>query len=523
MDTNGRTRPLWLATRRTPRFGPLPGDRTTEVVIVGAGITGITAALLLKRAGKKVILLEAQEVLSGETGRTTSHLTQILDHRYHHIAQRFGKDGARRVAASQGEAIDLIEKLVGELDIDCGFQRVPGHLYAETEAQRAQLEQEAEAAREAGLDVSLTEELPLPFPVKLAMRLERQAQLHPVEYLLPLLEQVSGDGCEVFTHTRVRSFGDGSPCQVETDRGVIRADAVFLATHVPLNKVMLITKVAPYRTYAVASRQTAGLPPGLYWDMYDPYHYTRTHQTPEGTWLIIGGKDHRVGEEDEERAFAELADYARERYGVTEVEHRWSGQIEEPADGLALLGRNRLSRHTYVATGFSGTGITWGTLGAMIVSDLILGRENRFADLYEPARRVALRSPREYVSENLDYPLQLVKDRFERPEVAALAEIPLEEGRLVSVNGKTVAVYRDSAGELHAMSPVCTHLGCHVQWNGAEKSWDCPCHGGRFDARGQVLHGPPVRRLMPVSLEDEQPAERPVGEKPPDDELTDNR
>lgn len=520
MESNGRTKPLWSTTATLPRFQPLPGDCSTDVVVIGAGITGITAALLLKQAGKRVLLIDGLGVLGGETGRTTAHATQILDRRYQQLGKRLGPEELARIAQSHADAIDFIEGLVREHQLDCGFERVPGYLYAETAAQETELRREFEAARSAGLEVSLTDELQLPFEVKLAMRVERQAQFDPARYLAPLVAKLPGEGCEVYTHTRVTDVHDGAPCQVVTDHGVIRAEAVFVATNVPINnKLFLITKVAPYRTYAVAKR-VESFPRGLYWDMEDPYHYTRVQQTPEGQFLIVGGKDHRVAEENEASAFDGLEAYVRERYGYPDFDFRWSGQVEEPADGLALLGRNSISRNVYVATGLSGNGMTYGTLGALIVSDLILGSENRHAELYDPTRLLPARAAKDYVTENLDFPYHLIRDRLRSPDAREVSEVPIGEGRLVPWNGKKVAIYRDSTGTVHAMSPVCTHMGCHVQWNGAEKSWDCPCHGGRYEATGQVLHGPPVRRLAPVDLETGEPAaEQRVGKTDGDEEL----
>lgn len=503
METNGQTRSLWFGTASVPQFQPLPGAREADVVVVGAGITGITAAVLLKRAGRKVILLEGLGVLGGETGRTTSHTTQILDHRYHTVESSFGREGARLVAESMGAAIDRIERFVDEKQIACGFERVPGYLYAETDAQARELDKELEAARRAGLAAHLEQGLPMPFPVQRAMRVDGQAQFHPVEYLSALLEEVPGDGCHVFTHTRVLEVHDGAPCRVVTDRGTVRCGAVFVASHAPINnKVFLQTKVAPYRTYAVAARLDTPFPEGLFWDMYDPYHYTRRQRTADGEYLIVGGEDHRVGKEDEARALAQLERYVRERFGLVDIAYRWSGQVEEPVDGLAFIGRNSASRNVYVATGFSGTGMTWGTLAAMVVTDQVLGRDNRYEALYAATRIKPLASAKEFLVENAEFPYHLVKDRLVPAEAKAVTDVRPGEGRLVQRGGEKVAVYRDETGTLHAMSPVCTHMGCHVQWNGTERTWDCPCHGGRYDATGHVVSGPPVRRLAPVSLEE---------------------
>lgn len=495
-----RTMPYWAEHETAARHPRFSGQATFDVAVVGAGITGITTALLLKRAGRKVALLDMQRVVSAQTGHTTAHLTQLIDHRYHLIEHRFGLEGARLVARSQRDAIEQIAALVAEHRLECGFRRVPAYLYTENALHvEADLHREHDAGKRAGLPVSLTTEVPLPYPVKAALRLEDQAQLHPRAYLLPLVERLVGDGSQVFENTLVTAAHDGSPCRVETQDGVITAQQVVMATDAPsLNKVFLTTKVAPYRSYAIAVRLRKPLPYGLYWDTEDPYHYLRMHEAVSGHLCIVGGEDHKVGQDDAEAAFERLEAWTRSRLDVVSLEYRWSGQILEPSDGLAYIGRNSASRNIYVGTGYSGTGITWGTLAGMILSDLILGRPNPYAELYSATRIKPLAQAKAYLSENVDYPYHLLKDRLAPGDVASIEEVPRGEGRIVRTGFKRLACFRDERGEVTTLSPVCTHMGCHVAWNGAEKSWDCPCHGGRYDARGRVITGPARRDLKPV-------------------------
>jgi glycine/D-amino acid oxidase-like deaminating enzyme/nitrite reductase/ring-hydroxylating ferredoxin subunit len=376
---------------------------------------------------------------------------------------------------------------------------VPAYLYAEREADVAELTRELPAARDAGLSVSFTQEVPLPFATRGALRVEDQAQLHPRAYLRALAEAVEGDGSHVFERTRVVEVKDGSPCRVLTDRGTVVAEDVVEATTTPLNRVALHTKLYPYRSYALAARLEQPLPAGLYYDLDDPYHYVRTHPAP-GTsgseLLIVGGEDHKVGEaSDTQACFARLESWARGRFALGPVVARWSGQVIEPADGLPYIGRNVASRHTWVATGFSGTGMTFGTLSGMVLTDLVLGRPNAWAQLFEPGRVKPAASAKDFVQENADVAFHWVADRLSRAQGASLADVPAGEGRILSVEGRKVAVYREPGGGCHAVSPVCTHLGCHVHWNGAERSWDCPCHGARFSPTGRVLNGPAMKDL----------------------------
>jgi Rieske Fe-S protein len=270
------------------------------------------------------------------------------------------------------------------------------------------------------------------------------------------------------------------------------------------SRFALHTKIAAYRTYAVAARTASLPPPGLYYDGAEPYHYVRTQDTTKGPFLVVGGEDHKVGQDNDTAGrFAALERWLKERWHGAEIVYRWSGQVIEPADGLAFIGRAPGAKRVWVATGFSGTGMTFGTLAGMIIADGIAGRENPFAKLYDATRVKPLAQARRYVAENVDFPKQLAKDRLDRGEVASLAEVPRGEGRLVRLGGKMIAAYRAEDGRLQCLSAVCTHLGCHVQWNDAERSWDCPCHGSRFDAAGRVLNGPAVRALRPVRIQEE--------------------
>jgi glycine/D-amino acid oxidase-like deaminating enzyme/nitrite reductase/ring-hydroxylating ferredoxin subunit len=495
---------LWRGTHQLPRLSPLSGDRETDVAIVGGGVSGLTAAVLLARSGLRVVLLERDRIGSGETGNTTSHLTEAVDGRYQRLRRDFGAENLRLVAQSSRDAIDRIEAFVRESGTSCGFSRVPGFLYAERETDLEGLANELDAARHAGCRVTWVDEVPLPFTAVGAVRWEDQAQLHATAYLAALLADAHTNGVRVYEQTRVVDVHDGKPCRVETDHGVVRARDVFVATNVPVNnRVLLHTKIAAYRSYAIAA-ETRALHPGtqvgagLFWDTDDPYHYTRTQEIDGRSYLIVGGEDHRTGEETETDArYDRLLEYAHLRFGMTAAEYRWSGQIIEPVDGLPYIGRNTASRHVYVATGFSGNGVTFGTLAGMVISDLILGRANPYANLYDATRIKPIAAAYEYVTENAPFPAHLLKDRL---TTMSTEQRPVEslrpgEGGVFATEGGKVAVCRDENGVLHSLSPICTHLACDVAWNQAEQTWDCPCHGSRFSPDGKVMNGPAVTDL----------------------------
>jgi Rieske Fe-S protein len=340
--------------------------------------------------------------------------------------------------------------------------------------------------------------------VKGALRVEDQALFHPREYLLALADRLPGDGSHLFENTKVLEVHDGAPCRVVTEKGTVTAKAVVEATTTPLNRVAMHTKLYAYRTYAVAGPLKGPLEAGQYYDSKDPYHYVRTQRVGEETYVIVGGEDHKVGsEEDTASCFTALESWARERFELKAVTHRWSGQVIEPADGLPYIGRNVGDKHVYVATGLSGTGMTFGTLAGMVLSDLILGNENPYAALYTPGRVKPKAGAKDFIQENAEVAFRFVADRLAKPDGKHLADVAPGEAKILEVEGRKVAVYREDDGTAHAVSPVCTHLGCHVHWNTAERTWDCPCHGGRFSPTGRVLNGPAVKDLPSRKLPNE--------------------
>jgi len=488
---------LWQLTASVPRFAPLTGEIRVDVAVVGAGITGLTAAVLLAERGRSVAVVEKHGIAAGESSNTTAHITVAIDAGYL-LERKYGAEETRLVADASRASFDKILELVDRYAIDCHLRRLPAYYYTENRKHVAELKREAAAARDAGIDARWVQEVPLPFATRGAVLWPDQAQFHPVEYLAALATHAAAAGVQIFERSPVHDVNDGEPCIVETPNERVLAKSVFMATNVPIaGFTHVFLESAPYRTYAMAFESKAEHPDGLFWDTADPYHYTRWQETREGTFLIAGGEDHRTGENDDTKAaFDRLAAYVREKFGEHPLRARWSGQVIEPHGGLALIGS---SGNLYMSTGYSGQGMTFGTFGAMLVTDLITGVENRWKDLFSDSRILPHASVREVVSENLPFPKHLVADRVLSRDVEAKStdEVPAGKGKIIEIDGKKIAAYRDDEGALHCVSPVCPHMKCDVAWNRAERTWDCPCHGSRFTPDGEVLNGPARVPLSP--------------------------
>ncbi|HEV7892432.1 MAG TPA: FAD-dependent oxidoreductase [Pyrinomonadaceae bacterium] len=502
-DDSGETTSPWWAVDETPRSGPLERDARADVCVVGAGIAGLTTACLLAREGLHVVVLDDGVVGGGETGRTTAHLTNVMDERFYNLEGRFGERGSRLAAESHGAAIDLIERLAREEKIDCDFERLDGYLFVPPGCSKDELERELDAAHRAGLrDAEWAERAPIEdFDTGRCLRFPRQAQFSPLKYVAGLARAIRRDGGRIHTHTHASEIRGGSPARVTTSRGhTVTCGAVVVATNAPvIDRLLVSTREGKYRTYAIGAHVPRGsVTKALYWDTPDPYHYVRTQKVKGASHdlLIVGGEDERTGDHDDgDERFAELYRWTRRRWPmIGKIEFQWSGQIVEPTDGLAYIGRMPLDQpNVLIATGDSGQGMTHGTIAGMLLTDLIQGRRNEWASLYDPSR---LRSATttDFVNENLNV-IAHYTDWLTGGEVDSTAEIEPGEGCIVRCGLTKVAAYRDEDGVLHQRQAVCTHAGCPVSWNSTEKSWDCPCHGSRFDRYGRVVNGPANRNL----------------------------
>jgi len=484
-------------------------DMKADVCVIGAGITGITCAYLLTRRGKKVVVLSEGAPGSGETSRTTAQLCTALDRRYYELETLHGVQGARLAAESHKQAIQCIEEIVAEEGIDCAFERLDGFLVKDPADDLSILQRELEAARRAGLsEVDWVFQAPLKgFAPGPALRFPRQGQLDPMRYLQGLARCVLRRGGHIFRDAQVTKIAGGRSVRVETRDGrVVTAAAAIVAAHTPSNDwVVLHTKQSAYRSYVIGARvPSATAPRALIWDTCRPYHYVRTaKESPASKTeiLLVGGEDHKTGQEDDsEERFAALESWARERFPqILSVDYRWSGQILEPYDGVAFIGPNPLdAENVFVATGYSGLGMTHAMIAGIVLNRLVDGGTHEWLKLYDPARKT-LRAAGTFLRENANMVAQYA-DWLTGGEVASTEEIAPGTGAIYRQGLRKAAVYRDSDGKIHACSAVCPHLGGIVAWNSAEKTWDCPCHGSRFDAFGRVLNGPADRNLSPFQL-----------------------
>ena len=504
-ERKGASRSLWMATADPPVFAPLSADAHARVCIVGAGIAGLTTAYRLARAGVDVIVLEEGDLHDGQTARTTGHLCDALDDRYCRLEQLHGEQGARLAAHSHGVAIDMIERTCIDENIVCGFARVDGYLVqGHADARTARLlDDEFAAARRAGIAVERVAAPPGAMAAfGDALRFPRQARFHALEYLGGLARAFVQLGGRLHTHTRVDAVDGGANAGATCANGTrVQAEVVVVATNVPFNDRLAIhTKQAAYRTYVIAMRLDPGtVPDALLWDMCEPYHYVRIANARNGAWLVVGGEDRKTGQDDAPAVRYEvLESWAREHFPTAlDVGYRWSGQVIEPIDGLAYLGHNPgIADNVYIATGDSGNGLTHGTIAGTLIADLIVDGDSPLRALYSPGRR-NLRATDAFVRETLNF-MPYYADWMSAGEIEGLGALPAGEGAVLRCGLHKVAAWRDDAGALHLHSAMCPHLGCVVHWNGAERSWDCPCHGSRFDAAdGRRLNGPAVHGLAP--------------------------
>ena len=504
------TKPLWSAHVSPPNFPSFSNTsvestrQAFDVAVIGGGITGLTCAWLLKKQGKKVALLEAHRIGSGTTGLTSAHISTAYDHGYHTLEKSYSEHVARCMANAMREGLETIESIVEELDIACDFERVPGYHFCDVGQDRSAVDSEFSAAKRAGLDVSYTSSVPLPFPVTLAYRVENQAQFHPLKYLYALAKAVHGDGSAVFEHSRVTAIDDGEPCAVRTDAGTIVVDDVIMATHTPLGFSLIQAEVPPFRSFVTAFRVLAPLASGLFWDEADPYHYIRSYTSDAGSFLVVGGYDFKTAHGDEEKSFAALAAYAKEKFDAHDLIFKWAGQFYDPIDHLPYIGLKPGTRHSYLATGFSGDGLSLGAFSAKLISQEIAERPSVYRDIFQPSR-FPTHNISGFLQENADVARCFIGDRVEALTRSNKDELEDGEGRVIMQGMSSIAEYRNEAGELRRFSAVCPHMKCLVRWNQVEKSFDCPCHGSRFDTHGNLLEGPALSGLE--AIEDDNTSE----------------
>jgi glycine/D-amino acid oxidase-like deaminating enzyme/nitrite reductase/ring-hydroxylating ferredoxin subunit len=501
---DGRTVSLWQQDQLAPLSAvPDTAGLIYDAVIMGAGITGLTTAILLQQQGKKCIILEGHKLGFGTTGGTTAHINTFYDTDYSQIAKDFGEEAAKTSADAAKASIALIQELAAKYAIDCDFECKDGIVFSETEEETKELLKELEASRSADVDVVEVRDNGIPVPFEFAVLYKDQAQFHPLKYLSGLAKAFIELGGVLVEDAFVRDTSKGGEIHMATtDSQEYRGYNLIYATHMPPGITVFDTECAPYRSYVLAIKLKNGdYPKELVYDMKDPYHYIRTHEIDGQPYLVLGGEDHKTGHGDPEASFAALEAYARKYYYVDTIPYRWSAQYYLSIDGMPYIGEMPASDgHVFVATGYNGNGMILGTIAGQIISDAILGLPNEYKEVFNPSRIKPVAGFQEFVKENVDVIYRFFADRLGAEDLESFKDVPPDTGVVVDHQGEKLAVYKDAEGKVTLLSPTCTHAGCIVSFNPAEKSWDCPCHGGRYDLEGQVLCGPPRKNLKAIMV-----------------------
>ncbi|HJS55014.1 MAG TPA: FAD-dependent oxidoreductase [Chitinophagaceae bacterium] len=473
-----------------------------DAVIVGGGITGITAALLLQNAGMNCLVLEAHNLCFGTTGGTTAHINTLLDVPYSTIEKKFNKEKSKLVADSVKEAVSLIRDNIKKYNIDCDFKTTTATLFAKDNDQKEELEKINEATIDAGIKNNFVDEISIPVKFIKALRVYDQAKFNPVRYVYSLAKEFEKAGGTIMQQCRFLSADENENVAIETSKGKCTGRFLIYATHIPPGVNLLHFRCIPFRSYAMAVRlQKSSYPEDLVYDMYDPYHYYRSQEIDGEKYFLVGGEDHKTAHEDNhEYCFLKLESHIRKYFDVKEIAYKWSSQYYESPDGLPYIGQ--LPGHTkiFTATGYGGNGMPYSNVAALSLKRTICGEENPYQELYDPNRLKPVAGFSSFISHNADVVKQFANRFFSTDELQQLAALAGGEGRIVNFKDEKIAIYKDDSGVIHALHSVCTHAGCEVKWNNTELSWDCPCHGTRYSYDGKVMTGPATKNLTKVNV-----------------------
>jgi glycine/D-amino acid oxidase-like deaminating enzyme/nitrite reductase/ring-hydroxylating ferredoxin subunit len=497
MPNPPQDRTYWNATATAPDFPSLSGDVHVDIAIVGGGIVGVTTARLLKDRGLTVAIIEGRRVGRQVTGKSTAKMSSQHGILYQTLEKKFGEDKARLYAEAQEAGIRRIAALAAEHRIEADIEPMPAYVYTNDESYVSQIEKEVEVARRLGLPASLTRDTGLPFDVLAAMRWDDQAQFHPTRYVAGLAATIPGDGSYVFENSRAIDY---EPTRVVTDRGTVNARHVVMATHLPLGQIGLFYSIAHPMAEPVIAAPITRVPPGMYKNAEEPGHSIRTHRAENGqVYGIAAGNHFKPGHPDDERKYMEdIERWLTEHFGAGPVEYRWVNEDYSAVDSAPYIGWSSSGDDAYlVATGFAAWGISNGTAAAMIIADLATGKENPWLDMFDATRVKPVAGAGEFVKGNAEVAAHLVSGYLSRKPKDFDA---LEPGQaaIMKIDGDNVAAFKDEGGQVHAVSAVCTHMGCLVGWNETDRTWDCPCHGSRFELSGEVIHGPATQPLGSV-------------------------
>lgn len=488
---------LWLGTTDDLKFKNENNDEVYDTVIVGGGIVGLTTAYYLTMAGQKVAVLELGQIIRDVTGHTTAKITSLHGQIYKYLLETFDEKTAALYGSGQEAAKEEIAKIVEENGIECDFERANSYTFAKSEEKQKELKEEAEAAKQIGLPAKWVDNIELPIENRGAVCFENQALFHPVKYLLAIADIITKNGAKVFENTKATNIREGEICEVLTENGIFKGKNIVIATHFPFyDKGGYFAKMEPHRSfvYAVRLRDQDFL--GMYYNEEETDYTFRPAKLDGKKYFIIGGEGHKVAQGDEKESYKRLEEYISSNFIVSSFDYHWSTQDNFTFDRLPYIGKSPGSENVYLATGFGGWGMTNGTLSAIIISDYILGKENVWAEVFDPKRDKPVGSLKKLFGQNLNVAKKFFGGRARGShDFDLFEELKHDEGRVIEYGGEKVAVYKDKDGNVKKFSPKCTHMGCIVKWNTGEKTWDCPCHGSRYSAEGKVIHGPALRDL----------------------------
>jgi glycine/D-amino acid oxidase-like deaminating enzyme/nitrite reductase/ring-hydroxylating ferredoxin subunit len=493
--------PFWIVSTPQTEYRSLNDDIEVDIAIIGGGITGVTSAYLLKQEGYKIALLEADRIVQGTTGHTTAKITSQHTLIYDSLKKQIGEEKARQYAEANETAIKEISRLIQEKNIDCNFSWQSAYVYTQQEEYVSQLINEVNAASSLGIKASFLSEIPLPITIKGAMRFDNQAQFHPRKYLLTLAQDIPGNGSYIFEQTKVVDVKEDKPSRVITASGnKVIAHKVIIASHYPCYEAMglFFTRIYPERSYILGIKAKEKFPGGMYITAEDPKRSLRAQVANGSELILIAGEHHKTGQgEDTNNHYQKLKDFSEKIFEIEDIPYRWSTQDYTTMDKIPYIGHlTSGTPNIYVATGFNKWGMTNGTTAALILKDLILNGSSPWEDIYDPSRFTPSASAKSFVKENLNVAKHLISGKI--MPVPSNMEIPQGEGKIIDLNGQRVGAYRDKKGSLHMVDTTCTHMGCELQWNSAETSWDCPCHGSRFTYEGENVEGPALQKLSHI-------------------------
>lgn len=506
MKRDGALESIWQATAPEYSYSKLEDDNEViyDVIIVGGGITGLSTAYNLQKAGKKCLVADAYNIGFGTTSGTTAHLNTFFDASFDQVIKDFGIENAKLFANCGPDAISKIQKNIKECNIECDFKSLSGYIFSLDEEQDKTLENIVNGTAEVGLPIEFVSKNPYPIPFVRVAEIKDQGQFHVTKYIIGLANEFKKLGGIIAEHCRITEIKDGEVLSVVGGGKKFKCRNVVYATHIPPGVNILHFRNAPYRTYVIAVKLKDGnYPQSLGYDLCEPYHYYRSTEIDNQTYLLIGGEDHKTGyETNTDNFFRKLESYARKYFDIEEVTYKWSSQYFESVDGLPYIGHLPGNpENVYVATGYTGNGMIFGTISSIVLSDLILTGENKYKNLFSPSRVKPVAGFEKFVTNAADVVSSFIGDKISINKIKELSEIANGEARVINYDGNTLAIYKDENGKLHTVNSACTHIKCTVAWNSAEKTWDCPCHGSRFNVDGEMFTAPARKDLEVIHLD----------------------